>query len=165
MFDEWAQLSGNDGLRWSSLYESFKATSRYNAVPLGYKPSIEPNVYGEGPLEVTAGNDNFGVNLQFVEAIKDVVGVREIDVNDGEGTGVTTGSAVIRASNHTRVSALNSYGYLMSGRPNARIFPRAWVTRIMFDGTTATGVEYVRDNSIFGSLASKEVIVSAGAIG
>src|SRR5205823_7707128 len=50
-------------------------------------------------------------------------------------------------------------------RPNLQLVTNALVHRILFDGKSATGVEFSRSGRIERADAAREVILSAGAIG
>lgn len=49
-------------------------------------------------------------------------------------------------------------------RPNLRVIPQAQVTRVLFDGRRAVGVEYLRNGTTHQARARAEVILSGGAI-
>jgi len=165
VFEEWADLSGDDGLRWPSFFKDFKATTRFTHVDLNYQTHINESAYGKGPIELTAPDDNLGFVLKLIKAWKSVLKLPWLDLNDGHGLGIATSTDVIRASNRTRVYALQAYGWPMDGRPNAQQVFNAQATKINFTNKKATSVTYV--NPLTGessSIKAKEVIVSAGAL-
>jgi choline dehydrogenase len=49
-------------------------------------------------------------------------------------------------------------------RPNLTVVTGALTTRVLFEGTRATGVEYVRDGKVETATAAREVVLSGGAI-
>src|SRR5690606_26284632 len=49
-------------------------------------------------------------------------------------------------------------------RPNLTVRPWSQVKRLLFTGTRVTGVEYVRQSTVETARATREVILSAGAI-
>ena len=163
VYDEWAEISGNEGLRWESLLEDFKATAHYQPASLNYNPSVDRGAYGHGPLEVTAQPFNSHIGLKYAAALQEVLDIDEVDVNDGNGIGVTTGTGTVLSSNRTRHYALPAYGWQMANRPNVDIIPNAMATRINFAGQRATSIDYAVNGKIHHSIAAKEVIVSAGA--
>ena len=62
-----------------------------------------------------------------------------------------------------RLSAARAYLHPVKRRPNLKIETRALSTRIVFEGTRATGVEYtLRGKSHF--VGGDEIVVSGGAI-
>jgi choline dehydrogenase len=167
VFDEWAQVSGNGGLAWNSMLQSFKNTSHYTSEPdANYPQVVNTSVYGNGPLEISRTARTTGFDFPFSDALQSTLGIKEIDMNDGQGIGVDLGLQTIRVSNRTRSYAYNTFGYLAATRPNVQIIHNATVTKINFSNLTATGVTYVTTaNSQAITLNAQEVIVSAGAIG
>ncbi|KAL8727917.1 MAG: hypothetical protein Q9181_005530 [Wetmoreana brouardii] len=165
VFDEWAAISGDDGLRWESFLNDYKSTVHYTEQTLDYDPYVNASAYGDGPIELTSPTDNLGFVLQLVSSFMSVLGLPLVDLNDGTGIGVTTGTQTIRASNRTRDYAPQAFGWQLAGRPNAQQLYNAEVTKIGFDGTRATSVTYVNpvDNSTK-TLHPKEIIVTAGAL-
>ncbi|ERF73793.1 hypothetical protein EPUS_09287 [Endocarpon pusillum Z07020] len=165
VFDEWADISGDDGLRWENFLNDYKSTVHYQEVPLDYDPHINPSAYGDGPLELTAPLENLGIVLELINSFISVLKLPWVDLNDGTGLGVATSTNVIRASNRTRDFAPQAFGWQLAGRPNAQQLSNAEVTKIGFKGTRAVSVTYVNpiDNST-NTLYPKEIIVSAGAL-
>ncbi len=62
-----------------------------------------------------------------------------------------------------RASASSVFLTPAQTRPNFTLYTGARVTRILFQGKRATGVEYFKNNQRFTAQATKEIIVSAGA--
>jgi choline dehydrogenase-like flavoprotein len=64
---------------------------------------------------------------------------------------------------HARI---NHYDRVIGTRPNYHILPSTAVSRVVFEGTTAVGVEYANTTSgERGTIkANKEVIVAAGSV-
>jgi choline dehydrogenase/4-pyridoxate dehydrogenase len=63
-----------------------------------------------------------------------------------------------------RESAATAYLHPVLRRPNLQIRVKAQVTRILFEGTRATGIEYVQDGLTHQVRAEREVILSGGSI-
>lgn len=167
VYDEWADLSGDEELRWESLFQNdFKQNVRYEAVVSDFQQYVNESAYGDGPLIVSHTKSLSGFDPAYQYALRANLNLTEVDMNAGHGIGATWGVQSIRPSNSTRDYALEAYGWQMAGRQNARIEHGVWVTRIGFVGKRATSVTYVlaTDNSTH-VLNAKEVIVSAGAIG
>ena len=61
-----------------------------------------------------------------------------------------------------RLSAARAYLHPAMGRPNLRVETRAFVTRILFEGTRAVGVEYVRGRGAARQVRAGEVILCGG---
>lgn len=165
VFDEWAEISGNPGLAWDSIYQDFVETTRLGIDSEGYAQVVNISAYGNGPLEVTPTAGETGLELPFVEAVKAELGLDETDLNDGTGIGLELGITAIRGGSQTRSYARNSFGALAEARSNVRLVPNAWVSRIGFEGDTAVNVTYHTKNNEILTLEGREIIVSAGAIG
>lgn len=165
VFDEWADISGDQGLRWEKFLASYKATVHYKRVPLDYDPHVDDSTYGNGPIELTSANDDLGFVSGLIKSWQEVLKLPWTDLNNGTGLGVATGTNVIRASNRTRVFAPQAYGWQLAGRTNAAQVYNAEVTKILFQGKKATGVTYV--NPLTGqtnTINAKEIILSAGGL-
>ena len=165
VFDEWAQISGNDGLAWDSLLQDFKATTHYTYQPADFSQVVNDTVYGDGPLEVSRSSGLTGFDIPFANAFKSALGIQQVDLTDGTGIGLDMGLETIRVSNRTRSYALNTYGYKMANRPNVQIIHGAWVQQIGFSNKIARNVTYsdIVSNDT-NTIHAKEIIVSAGAI-
>ncbi len=66
--------------------------------------------------------------------------------------------------NGRRESAATAYLHSVLARKNLSVVVEAQVTRVTFNGTRATGVEYVKDAQRHTATAEREVIISAGSI-
>ncbi|KAK4553123.1 hypothetical protein LTR86_009850 [Recurvomyces mirabilis] len=165
LFDEWAAISGDDGLKWEHFFHDYKATVHYKEVDLPYETYINASAYGDGPIELTAPDDNLGFVLQLIKAWKAVLGIPQVDLNDGHGIGIATSTDVIRASNRTRDFAPQAYGWQMAGRANAQQLYNSQATKIGFDGKRAVNVTVVNPltNSSM-TIKPKEIILTAGAL-
>ncbi|KAL1861554.1 hypothetical protein Daus18300_008817 [Diaporthe australafricana] len=167
VFDEWADISGDEGLRWNSLLDSFRATTHYARLDAQtFNPPLDASNYGDGPLELVVRNNDLGVESAAIMAYQAALGLPFADLSSGTGIGVSAGVLGVRAENRTRVFASQAFGWQMAGRSNAQQIHGAWVTRIGFDGTRATSVSYTnpRDQSENTTVNAREVILAAGAI-
>jgi choline dehydrogenase len=63
-----------------------------------------------------------------------------------------------------RLSAARAYLHPVLSRPNLEVRTRAFVTRILFDGRRAVGVEYVRGRGAPQQVRAGEVVLCGGAI-
>lgn len=98
----------------------------------------------------------------FVQTMLDD-GLPEIDLNSGEGIGVTT--QTIKQSSATRESSQVAFVYKPAHRPNAHIQHDSWVTKVNFVNQTAVSVTYIHNGSnTTTTLAADEIIISADAI-
>jgi choline dehydrogenase len=72
--------------------------------------------------------------------------------------------ANVRIRDGKRLSVFRSYVYPWMDRPNLTVLTGTLVTKVLFDGKRATGVEVVRDGKLEQFQAGCEVVLSLGAI-
>ncbi|KAI1405401.1 putative GMC oxidoreductase [Hypoxylon fuscum] len=167
VFDEWARLSGNEGLSWESMFDAFKATTHFqeDVHPADQVP-INQSSFGDGPLEITTQRFQLAFDRPFVDKLSSALDLTEIDFVSGYGIGVTEQVDAIRADNRTRSDAWNTFGWLAVNRPNFEVRHNAWASKIGFIGKKADSVTY--NDTLTGSfhtIRAREIVVAAGAIG
>ena len=117
----------------------------------------------EGPLGVSNIADPQPLTRAFVQSCQQLGMPYNPDFNGP----VQDGAGVYQATilNARRCSA--SVGYLKPAmhRPNLTVETGCLVTRILFTGNRATGVDYLQDGKSVSVRSTNEVIVTAGAIG
>ena len=86
---------------------------------------------------------------------------RDFNGPDTEGAGLWQ----VTIRNGVRVSSASAYLRPALRRPNLEVATRARAARVLFTGTAATGVEYLRGGARLTATARREVLLSAGAIG
>ena len=97
---------------------------------------------GDGPLVLERGpatNPLFGA---FFEAVQQAGYPLTDDVNGYRQEGFAAFDRNIHRGR--RLSAARAYLHPVMDRPNLTVEHRALVTRVLFDGTRAVGVEYTR---------------------
>ncbi|XP_073675911.1 choline dehydrogenase, mitochondrial [Garra rufa] len=117
---------------------------------------------GDGPLHVTRGKTNHPLHHTFIEAGQQAGYPFTDDMNGFQQEGVGWMDMTIHKGK--RWSTASAYLRPALSRPNLRTEVRCMVTRILFDGTRARGVEYQQDGQTKKVFADKEVILSGGAI-
>ncbi|KAI9697245.1 MAG: hypothetical protein M1836_004809 [Candelina mexicana] len=159
-YDEWARLVDDDTWSWENVKRRFKRIEAYESVKdkkIRRYIQPEPGAHGrDGPVKV-------GFPDIFEKGIVDVIDAAEEaglpinkDLNSGNPIGM--GVPPSTSSMGQRVTAASSY--LVDAPKNLTIVTNTTVTRILFDGKKAVGVE----SSGKRFFASKDVILSAGAI-
>ncbi|MBT2234704.1 choline dehydrogenase [Nonomuraea sp. NEAU-A123] len=111
----------------------------------------------DGPLALERGPASSPLFGAFFEAVQQAGYPLTDDVNGYRQEGFARFDRNIRRGR--RLSAARAYLHPVLKRPNLTVKTRAFVTRILFEGTRAVGVEY--DG---GTVRAKEVILSGGAI-
>ena len=114
-----------------------------------------------GPLSVSDGRSNHVLSAAWLQAAVDAGLPANPDFNGPEQDGV--GFYQVTQRGGMRCSAAVAYLHPALARPNLTLIPGALVTRVLFDGERATGVEAVRDGVLQALSAEREVILSAGA--
>lgn len=153
-FDAWRD-EGNTGWGWDDVLPYFR--------------KAEDQVRGEddyhgvgGPLAVSDQSEPHELCEAFVAAAEQCDIPRNNDFNgvrqEGAGYYQTTSRKGVRCSSAT------AYLKPAGGRPNLVTITGALVTRVRFEGTVATGVEWQVDDAPCYATANREVILSGGAI-
>lgn len=153
-YDRWAE-AGNAGWSWRDVLPYFirsESNSRGASATHG----------ADGPLACT----DIGAKHELIEAIiagAGTLGVpRTDDFNGGDQQGV--GYYQLFTRNGWRCSTAVGYLKPVRARQNLQVETDAQVTRVLFDGRRAVGVEYRQDGALKTAQASREVLLSAGAL-
>jgi choline dehydrogenase len=154
-YDAWAER-GNEGWGYGDLLPYFRR-AEHNEV------HGETDVHGgDGPLNVTDQRSPRELSNVYLEAAEQVGFSRTDDFNDGEQTGV--GLYQVTQKGGTRHSAADAYLKPALGRSTLDAETGAHVTRVLFDGREAAGVEFEQDGDRKRVEASEEVLLCGGAI-
>ena len=153
-YDDWAAL-GNSGWGWDDVLPAYRA--------------IEDNEAGAdawrgrgGPLFISAGRRDTHPLVQPYLAACAALGLKTLDDFNGaeqEGAGLYQFTIKGRRRN----SAARAFLRPAMKRTNLAVMTGAHVTRVLFDGTRAIGVEYRRNGHIHQALGAN-VILSGGAV-
>jgi len=116
---------------------------------------------GQGPLVLERGPATTPLFGAFFEAVQQAGYPLTTDVNGYRQEGFAAFDRNIHRGR--RLSAARAYLHPVMRRPNLEVICRTLVTRILFEGARATGVEYTR-GSAAEQVSAGEVIVCGGAI-
>ncbi len=148
-YDGW----GAPGWSWDDLFPYFlkaedneRGASRWHGVG--------------GPLPVSDQRSGNAITPAFVEAGVEAGLSRNDDFNAAEQDGA--GMYQVTQRGGMRASAAVAYLHPAMERPNLTVMPHMQVTRILFDGTRASGVEATQLGQTQELRAEREVILSAG---
>jgi choline dehydrogenase len=117
---------------------------------------------GDGPLVLERGPATSPLFEAFFEAVQQAGYPLTSDVNGFRQEGFAAFDRNIHRGR--RLSAARAYLHPVMGRPNLEVTCRALVTKIIFAGTRATGVEYRRGGGAPQTVQAGEVILCGGAI-
>ncbi|WP_228276902.1 choline dehydrogenase [Marinobacter sp. JSM 1782161] len=153
-YDRWHE-EGAAGWRYQDVLPYFrKAESR--------EKGADDYRGGNGPLNVHTGDEPNPLFDAFIEAGQQAGYPFTEDMNGYQQEGVGMMDMTIKQGK--RWSAAQAYLRPVLSRANLTTETGAMTHRILFDGDTAVGVEYVQDGKTVRVAARKEVIVSSGAI-
>ncbi|KAH8882177.1 alcohol oxidase [Thozetella sp. PMI_491] len=170
-YDAWEEL-GNKGWGWDGMLPYFRKSTTFTppspSVASEWNITWQPSVYDHGPLHITIPDFIYPDVASFRDAWRHVPDVDVLqDVDSGLGPGVYwTPSSVDRRSQTRATSRLEYLDPILNQRPNLHLLTKTTATEILFRGLAAVGVRVVssEDNSTTEMFATKEVILSAGAI-
>ncbi|QIE47125.1 choline dehydrogenase [Pseudohalocynthiibacter aestuariivivens] len=154
-FEDWRAM-GNPGWGWDDVLPYFRKSESNDRGADDWRG-------GDGPLAVSTMDRYLHPLCQnFIKAGEQIQVPHNPDFNGARQEGVGTYQNTARDG--MRMSTARAYIRPARGRANLRIEKRAMATRLIFDGTRAGGVEYVQNGKTCRAMASREVIVSAGAV-
>ncbi|HJR98082.1 MAG TPA: choline dehydrogenase [Actinomycetota bacterium] len=157
-YERWASDPGMETWDYAHCLPYFKRMERCLAADRddGFRGHAGPLVLERGP----ATSPLFGA---FFEAVQQAGYQLTDDVNGFRQEGFAPFDRNVHKGR--RLSAARAYLHPVSSRPNLDIETRAFVTRILFEGTRAVGVEYVhgRNGSPKRAMGG-DVVLCGGAI-
>jgi choline dehydrogenase len=116
-----------------------------------------------GPVHVCRAGTPHPTAPAFLEAARQMGFAMVADMNGPMRPGAGYINMNI-ATDGSRVSAARAFLRPNLGRPNITLLLNANVTKVVFDGDRATGVQIVTGDSVRNVSASREVILAAGTI-
>ena len=153
-FDDWEQLGG-EGWSFRSVLPFFKRIEQYEGGENQFRGAL--GEVGVSDLR----NSNPACNA-WVEAAAQYGLPRNDDFNAATTFGV--GAYQLSIRNGWRASAASAFLRPVLGKTKLSVVTGAHVTRVLFRGTRATGVEWRSGDRVHQARANAEVILSAGAI-
>lgn len=154
-YDGWAK-QGNLGWAWKDVLPVFKRQEDNQRGGSAYHGA-------GGPLSVSDIRELHPLAPIFIEASK----ARGIPFNDDLNGPQIEGLGYAQATQRKgwRNSSARAFIDPIRGRPNLAILTHATARRLVFTGKRVAGVEVLRRGKIATLKVSKEVVLSAGAIG
>ena len=155
-YDAWA-AAGNAGWGYDDLLPFFKAVEHNEAGADDWRGRGGPVHVSDMAAHVhpltrlyleAARSAGLPFNPDFNGATQEGVGIYQITTKDGR-----------------RMSAARAFLRTAMKRPNLTVETGAHAARILFEGSRAVGVEYLRGGARRTARARREVILSAGSIG
>jgi choline dehydrogenase len=156
-YERWAADPGMSSWDFAHVLPYFKRMENCLAAERDdpYRGHAGPLVLERGP----ATNPLFGA---FFEAAQQAGYPLTEDVNGYRQEGFAAFDRNVHRGR--RLSAARAYLHPVMSRPNLDVRTRTFVTKVLFEGTRAVGVEYVRGNGSPQRVRAGEVLLCGGAI-
>jgi choline dehydrogenase len=158
-WDHFAAAAGDAGWNYRSVLQFYRRIEDWHGAP-------DPARRGKGgPLFVQPAPNPHPLAAAMLEAFA-AAGIPTFDDQNGVMMEGDDGSAISNVSvrDGQRQSIFRAYVYPYMDRPNLTVLTRALVTRLTFEGKKATGVEFLREGKLYRIGATREVVLSLGAI-
>ncbi|RVU34000.1 GMC family oxidoreductase [Hwanghaeella grinnelliae] len=159
-FDSWAEEAGDPGWSYDSVVEVYKRIENW----LG--PS-HPRLRGTGgPVSITLPDNPVPVASTLMDAAGKVgiPAYEDLNAEAMEGPGGCGIPNVTVEDGDRRVSMASAYIRPAMERENLKVILGAEVDHIRFEGTRASAVSFVLDGQEHTVEASREIVLSMGAI-
>jgi len=153
-YDHWSEL-GNPGWSYDEVLPFFKKSERYRRGASEFHGS-------QGLLNVAELAYVNPISRAFVEAGLEIGLRRNDDFNGPAQEGV--GLYHVTQRKGRRHSAADAFLKSALARPNLSVRTRAQATRVLTEGTRAVGVEWLENGVMHQARATREVILSGGAV-
>jgi choline dehydrogenase len=154
-YDGWAGR-GNDGWSYADVLPYFKRAE-------SYEPSIDNYHGGEGPIRVTRPGIRHPLTKVWLEAGRQAGLPYSDDHSGAQYEGLSPMD--ITAARGRRSSTAVAYLRPAMKRRNLTVHVRSHATRVVFNGTRATGVDYLQNETKRHARAEREIILCGGGIG
>jgi choline dehydrogenase len=158
-WDFFASEAGNKAWSYQSVLNTYRRIEDWHGAP-------DPDYRGTGgPVYVEPAPDPNPIALAGLQGARSV-GIPTFENQNGRMMESDGGAAImdVIARKGHRQSIFRSYVFPYMDRPNLTVLTGALVTRITFEHTRASGVEFRHDGKIHHVDAGCEVVVSLGAI-
>jgi choline dehydrogenase len=154
-FEHW-KMSGNPGWGWEDVLPAFKALEDNEAGGDVYRGV-------GGPLFISANSrDRHALCKPFIAASEAAGLPYNPDFNGATQEGV--GHYQMTIKDGKRNSTARAFLRPALNRSNLHVVSHAHVTRIIFEGSRAVGVEYLHNGALQIAKSGREVLLSAGAV-
>ncbi|WP_397589072.1 choline dehydrogenase [Sphingorhabdus sp.] len=154
-FERWKEDEGATGWGYADVLPYFKRAEGRAEGGNEYRG-------GDGPLSTSYGPLDNPLHQAWLDAAQQAGYALTEDYNGYAQEGFGRMDMTVRDG--TRCSAAKAYLYEARKRPNMTVIEQALVTRILFEGTRAVGVEYEQAGQMHQLHATREVILSGGPI-
>jgi choline dehydrogenase len=158
-WDFFAAEAGDPAWSYESILQIYRRIEDWHGAP-------DPEYRGVGgPLFVEPAPNPHPLALATVEGAR-LVGIPTFVNPNGRMMEARSGASImdVRARNGKRQSVFRSYVFPYMDRPSLTVLTEALVTRVIFDGKRAVGVEIYHGGETKEIRAGLEIVLSLGAI-
>lgn len=158
-WDHFASESGEPAWGYGPVLDLYRRIEDWQGIG-------EPNHRGRGgPVFVQPAPNAHPVATAALEAAR-AIGIPTYQSPNGRLMEDTRGAAIadLRWRDGKRLSVFRTYTAPHLPKPNLTVLPHALVTRVLFQGNRAVGVEVVHGGAVHRVAADAEVVLSLGAI-
>ena len=153
-YDGWRQM-GCEGWSYQDVLPYFRRAEHQE------RGECEHHGVG-GPLNVSDMTEQHPISGALLEAAVEAGIPRSKDINAADQEGVTWFQLSIKGGK--RCSTAVGYLHPVMGRQNLVVETESQATRILFEGSRASGIEFVQNGQKHTASCRREVIVAAGAV-
>lgn len=153
-FDRWVRM-GAPQWSYEKILPYFKRLE-------SWREGSAPHRGTDGPVGITYTCRSDPLGWAVLDAARDAGYPIFDDLNGPEPNGFGLAQSAIDRGR--RASASNAYLRPIRGRRNLTVRTRSQATRILFEGTTAVGLQYLWRDASREVRARREVIISSGAV-
>src|ERR1700719_2198205 len=153
-FDDWERL-GAAGWNYRELLPYFRRYERYQGGESQYHGGL-------GDFEVSDLRTGNPASAAWVEAGVESGLPRNVDFNGATTHGV--GAYQLGIGRHWRSSSASAFLRPIARRPNLTVITGAQVSKVVFRGRVAAGVEWIKNGRAFNAAAEREVVLCSGAL-
>ena len=163
-YDTWRQM-GNPGWAWDDVLPYFKKhQDQWALEPDAFEPGAFDKIHsrgGEWRIEQPR------IHWEILDAFRDAAAEAGIPKVDDFNNGDNEGCGYFHVNQRTGVRWNTSKGFLrpVLGRRNLKVETHAQVDRLVLEGKRATGLVVRQNGQIRRFSATREIVLSAGAIG
>ena len=151
-YDDWQEL-GNKGWSYADVLPYFKKAENWESGTSDYRGV-------GGPINVTDPSSINPLTEAFIEAGVELGWPRNNDYNGASQGGFGFHQSTVHHGK--RSSTADGYLHPAENRPNLVVWMNTLVTRVLFEGTRAVGIAYLKDGKEQQERVKKEVILSGG---
>ncbi len=158
-YDEWAEM-GNEGWSYEEVLPYFKKSENFQA-----KADNMERYHGfDGPLQIQEVSHGYPVDDATLGAWKEV-GYKVGDVNGDLQDGGFEERLYVNQEGGWRLGLYRAFVEPILDKVKLTVLTFSLVSEVLFEGNTAKGIKLERFGETLHYFASKEVIMSAGALG